>query len=154
MKRARYRAVALLTLIMACPVVFAESGEADLRQRVEAVERAFAKTMADRDHEAFSTFLSDETIFFSGPMVLRGKEAVAQSWSVFFEGPEAPFSWEPEVVEVLDSGTLALSSGPVRNAEGAVVATFTSVWRQEAPGVWRIVLDKGNEVCPEQAPTP
>lgn len=26
---------------------------------------------------------------------------------------EAPFSWEPAQVEVLDSGTLALSSGPV-----------------------------------------
>jgi len=27
------------------------------------------------------------------------------------------------------------------------VATFTSIWRMEAPGVWRIVFDKGNEDC-------
>ena len=35
----------------------------------------------------------------------------------------------------------------VRNAAGKLIATFTSVWRQESPGVWRIVFDKGNEVC-------
>ena len=62
---------------------------------------------------------------------------------------DAPFSWEPEQVQVLDSGTLALSSGPVRNPEGKTVATFTSIWRLEAPGVWRIVFDKGNRVCPD-----
>ena len=32
-------------------------------------------------------------------------------------------------------------------AAGKLIATFTSVWRQESPGVWRIVFDKGNEVC-------
>ena len=29
----------------------------------------------------------------------------------------------------------------------SIVATFTSVWRLEAPGTWRIVFDKGNDVC-------
>ena len=45
-------------------------------------------------------------------------------------------------MQVLDSGTLALSSGPVRNARGEVFATFTSIWRREAPGVWRIILTR------------
>ena len=48
---------------------------------------------------------------------------------------------------MLDAGDLALSTGPVRNAAGKLIATFTSIWRQESPGVWRIVFDKGNEVC-------
>lgn len=145
-----FRAAVFVTLLAACPVVFAESGDADLRDQVEAVERAFAKTMADRDHEAFAAFLSEEAIFLSGPTALRGKQQVAEQWASFFEEPEAPFSWEPETIEVLDSGTLALSTGPVRNAAGTLISTFTSIWRQEALGVWRIVLDKGNQVCPEQ----
>ena len=60
---------------------------------------------------------------------------------------EAPFRWEPAQVEVLDSGALALSSGPVFDPAGTEVATFTSVWRRESPGVWRIVFDKGNAAC-------
>jgi ketosteroid isomerase-like protein len=140
--------------LVACPVVFAESGSEDFRRQVEAVERAFAQTMADRDHEAFMGFLSEEAIFISGPAALRGKQEVAEKWKVFFEGPDAPFSWEPETVEVLESGELALSSGPVHDAIGKLTATFTSVWRQEEPGVWRIILDKGNRVCPPASEPP
>jgi ketosteroid isomerase-like protein len=50
-------------------------------------------------------------------------------------------------VEVLASGQLALSTGPVRDSKGKVIGTFTSIWRLEAPGKWRIVFDKGSPVC-------
>jgi ketosteroid isomerase-like protein len=114
---------------------------------VTETERAFARTMADRDFAAFKSFLSDEAVFFTGPTPLRGKERVAGGWQRFYEKPDAPFSWEPEQVQVLESGELALSTGPVRDANGKVVATFTSIWRREAPGQWRIIFDKGNDIC-------
>ena len=116
-----------------------------LRQQVIDTERAFAATMARRDHAAFTTFLSSEAVFFSGPKPLRGKDQVAAWWKRFYEKPDAPFSWEPEKAEVLDSGTHALSTGPVRDPKGKFVATFTSIWRLEAPGAWRIVFDKGDD---------
>lgn len=118
-----------------------------LARQVRETEIAFAATMADRDHEAFASFLAEETIFFAGDTPLRGKAAVAEAWQPFYEGAEAPFSWEPEVVEVLDSGALALSSGPVRNAQGERIAIYHSIWRLEAPGTWRIVFDKGCKAC-------
>ncbi|GAB3491375.1 hypothetical protein GCM10027341_04270 [Spirosoma knui] len=121
--------------------------QSDLKRQVADTERAFAKTMADRNHAAFSTFLSEEAVFFSGPKPLHGKNEVAQSWKPFYESAEAPFSWEPEQVEVLESGKLALSTGPVRDAKGKIVGTFSSIWRLEAPNIWRIVFDKGNPVC-------
>ena len=119
----------------------------DIQQVVADTERAFARTMAERDHAAFVRFVSEEAVFFSGTKVLRGKQQVADAWKPYYQGPTAPFSWQPEQVEVLQSGALALSSGPVRDAQGKLIATFSSSWRQEAPGVWRIVFDKGNEVC-------
>ncbi|MEI6735094.1 MAG: nuclear transport factor 2 family protein [Comamonadaceae bacterium] len=119
----------------------------DIQQVVADTERAFARTMAERDHAAFVRFVSEEAVFFSGTKVLRGKQQVADAWKPYYQGPTAPFSWQPERVEVLQSGALALSSGPVRDAQGKLIATFSSVWRLEAPGVWRIVFDKGNEVC-------
>ena len=122
------------------------------REQVRATERAFARTMADRDLQAFSGFLSEEAVFFSGPTPLRGKAAVTAFWSRFYEGPQAPFSWDPDEVEVLDSGTLALSSGPVKDPAGTVFARFTSIWRLEAPGQWRIVFDRGNPVAPAAKP--
>jgi hypothetical protein len=47
----------------------------------------------------------------------------------------------------MTTGQLAMSSGPVRDPYGQLVGRFNSVWRQESPGVWRIVLDKGSDAC-------
>jgi ketosteroid isomerase-like protein len=123
----------------------AETSEA-LAERVRAREVAFAKTMADRDHAAFATSVSDEALFL-GPTVLRGRAAVAEGWKPFFDSATAPFSWEPERVEVIDSGTLAISSGPVRDPEGKRIGTFHSTWRLEEDGEWRVVLDIGCPPC-------
>jgi ketosteroid isomerase-like protein len=106
-------------------------------------EVAFAKTMADRDHKAFASFLSEEAIFFGQNSTLRGKAAVADGWRRFYDGPQAPFSWGPDRVEVLDSGGLALSSCPVFDPAGKRTGTFMSVWRKEADGMWHIIFDKG-----------
>ena len=108
---------------------------------------AFAKTMADRDPAAFASFLSKETIFMSNGVATRGARQVAERWRRFFDGAEAPFSWTPEFVEVLESGALALSSGPVRDPSGKRIGTFNSVWRREGKGRWKIVLDNGCPAC-------
>lgn len=118
-----------------------------LQQRVFEVERAFARTMAERDHDGFTSFLADEAIFFAGSEPLRGKAAVAAAWKPFFDGPSAPFAWAPDQVEVLESGSLALSTGPVFDPQGRVTARFQSIWRQEPDGTWRIVFDKGTPAC-------
>lgn len=117
---------------------------ADARAAVEAREIAFARTLADRDFEAFLTFVSEEAIFFDGERPLRGRDAVAAAWAPLFEQPAPPFSWHPDVIEVLESGGLALSSGPVRSPSGDVVGRFNSIWRKETDGVWRVVFDKGS----------
>ena len=117
------------------------------KQQVTDVERAFARTMADRDLKAFAALVSEDTVFFSGPKPLHGKKTVVDFWARFYSGPAAPFSWEPDEVEVLDSGNLAISSGPVRNPQGRIVSRFTSIWRLEAPGQWRVIFDKGSPVC-------
>jgi ketosteroid isomerase-like protein len=136
-----------VAMLAACAATAPRPGNADLQRQVADTERAFAQTMADRNHAAFVAFLSDEAVFFTGPKPLHGKDEVAAAWKRFYEKPDAPFSWAPDSVEVLASGTLAISSGPVRDPSGKLIATFSSIWRQDAPGVWRIVFDKGNEVC-------
>ncbi len=144
----RTRSFELLSVVFALlwVGVSAQNSPADLQKQVREREVAFAKTMADRDHAAFTSFVSEEAIFM-GRTVLRGRAAVAEGWKRFFEGPKAPFSWEPERVEVVDSGTLAISSGPVRDPEGNRTGTFNSTWRREADGQWRIVLDIGCPPC-------
>jgi ketosteroid isomerase-like protein len=118
------------------------------RVEVFAAERAFAKTMADRDHAAFGRHLAEDTVFFGGRTVAHGRAAVLAAWKGYFEGPQAPFSWEPDQVEVLASGQLALSTGPVRDPQGQVVARFNSIWMRGTDGRWLVVFDKGSPPDP------
>ncbi len=138
---------------MACAALLLPAGSAaaetnqELKEQVRRTEIAFAKTLADRSAAAFASFLAAEAVFASNGRVSRGAREVAERWKPYFEGPQAPFSWEPEVVEALDSGALALTSGPVRDPSGKRIGTFNSVWRREAAGVWKIVLDNGCPAC-------
>jgi ketosteroid isomerase-like protein len=125
------------------------SANADsLREQVWAAEVAFARSMADRNAKAFADLLADEAVFFSGSTALRGKDKVIEGWAGFFAGKEAPFSWAPDQVEVLASGTLALSTGLVRDPSGKAIARFNSIWRLEGPNRWRVVFDKGSPPTP------
>jgi ketosteroid isomerase-like protein len=135
-------------VILLCSVRPAASGTIeDLARQVREAESGFADAMAKRDLTAFATYLDDEAVFFGGKDALRGKAAVVEGWKAFFDGPTAPFSWASETVEVLDSGALAHSSGPVYDAQGKRVATFNSIWRRDKDGRWRVVFDKGCDAC-------
>ncbi|MBI3447756.1 MAG: nuclear transport factor 2 family protein [Acidobacteria bacterium] len=145
MKRTTMLALAL-TACASMGLPIAETNQ-ELALEVRATEMAFAATMAARDHNAFTSFVADEAVFFGGKSVQRGKPAVAAAWKKFFEEPKAPFSWAPEQVEVLDSGTLALSTGPVLDPDGKRIGTFSSIWRREPDGKWKIAFDKGCPPC-------
>jgi ketosteroid isomerase-like protein len=141
-------ALMAITALLSWPVLAGAAPDLEALQRqVTDTERSFARSMAARDPAAFAAFLSEQAVFM-GKNTLRGKAAVADGWKVYFLGDKAPFSWEPDRVEVLVDGSLAHSTGPVRDPEGKPIARFNSIWRQEAPGVWRIVFDKGQPYEP------
>lgn len=143
----------LLLLVCSLPGFFpamAQSIETTVEMEVANVERAFAKSMADRDFTAFTEFLDVDAVFVSGPNVLRGKAQVAAAWKPLFESADAPFSWQPETVIALPSGTLALSTGPVVAPDGKISVYYNSTWRKNAEGEWKIIFDKSQEVCPAE----
>jgi ketosteroid isomerase-like protein len=137
---------AVAIVIATVPALSAQQIDmAQRQQEVRARETAFAKSMADRDLAAFASFISPEAVFVGAGGTTRGPKDIAAAWKRFFDGPDAPFSWKPEAVEVLASGNLALSSGPVFDPKGQRIGTYNSTWRRDADNVWRIIFDNG---CP------
>ena len=139
--------VLCLSLSMLSATIAARPPNEDLKKQVADSERAFAATMKARDYAGFSKFVADEAVFFTDEGPLRGRTAIAAAWKKYYEGKEPPFSWGPEQVEVLDSGTLAYSGGPVHDASGKLIAHFSSIWRKEPKGGWKIVFDRGEPAC-------
>lgn len=118
-----------------------------IAREVSKAELAFARSMADRDIDAFRSFLAEDTLFFSGQKPIRGADAVVEAWRGFFDGEQAPFSWAHDQVEVLQGGRLAYSSGPVRYPAVQVIARFNSIWQRDAHGEWKVIFDKGCTAC-------
>ncbi len=148
MKQFKSVKLAYLIMLMSSLAGLIKPGYAEttssVQQQVWQAELAFARTMAARDLQGFSNYIAEEAIFFNGNVVLRGKAKVVAQWASYFKEKDAPFSWQPDQVEVLDSAKLALSTGLVRDTQGKVFARFNSVWRLEADGKWRVVFDKGS----------
>ncbi|MEC9361760.1 MAG: nuclear transport factor 2 family protein [Pseudomonadota bacterium] len=141
-------ALMLLASLGACTALPAAPRAMPPADEVRVREQAFARTMADRDFEAFATFVADDAVFLNGGRPLRGKAAVLAHWQRFFDTADAPFSWTPDLVEALPNGLLAHSEGPVSAPDGRVIARFYSTWRRGTDGVWRVVFDNGHDVCP------
>jgi ketosteroid isomerase-like protein len=140
----KWSVLAIVTAaVVPSPALLAQARTAPLQRQVFAAESSFAASMAQRNLEAFAAHLSPEAIFFGDTTVMRGKQAVLAGWKRFFAKPDAPFSWSPDVIEVLPSGNLALSSGPVFDPAGQKIGTFSSIWRREPDGSWQIIFDKG-----------
>lgn len=114
---------------------------------VTAAETAFARTMADRDHAAFLSFIADDAVFLGGKTPLRGRAEIGEGWKGLYVSPDAPFSWKPQLVEVNGAGDLATSTGPVTRPDGRIATWYYSTWRREPDGRWRIVFDNGYDVC-------
>lgn len=112
--------------LSACAV---RSGRADLSQLtrdLRAAETGFAETMAKRDLNAFASFLENDAVFINGGKPLRAKAAIVEHWQRFYAKPEPPFAWKPEIVEVLDTGDLGYSEGPVSLPNGTVPSRYFS----------------------------
>ena len=92
-------------------------------------ELSFAQAMAHQDFAAFMGHVSNNAIFFGGRSIERGPAEVAAAWKPLFDATEPPFEWAPDVVEVLKSGDLALSSGDVTIHGKVEMCIRDSFWR-------------------------
>lgn len=136
----------LLILLTACATTPSPS-IASARESLAAAETAFAQSMADRDFERFASFIDDEAVFLNGGQPLRGKVAILAHWKRFFDAPEAPFAWRPELAEVSATHGLGSTEGPVSTANGQVIARFYSTWKRQPEGRWTVIFDNGYDVC-------
>ena len=101
----RLSCISAALLLLGAPLAADEAADS-----LRAAELAFAASVAERDAEAFASFLDEDAVFVTN-VVLRGREAILQGWAVFFAEGGPKLVWEPQTVEVRPDG-LGLSRGP------------------------------------------
>ena len=136
------KTLSLLSLLsLASLPSFAQSLQADLDAMV-ASERAFSKLSEEKGFkESFLTWIADDGIMFR-PMPVKSKEILAAR-------PDPPIKlvWWPSHAEIARSGDMGWTTGPwERRAQGSDEVAhghFLTVWKKQADGKWRWVIDTG-----------
>lgn len=126
-------------------------GSSHAEEEVRGADQALAAALAERDRDKFAALLTEDAVFFGGKRSHRGRRAVLEAWSVYFEPDGPTLAWEPSEVEVIESEGLATSTGPYRVVSNrakktrVLEGTYFTVWRRDADGQWRVLFDTGTE---------
>lgn len=132
------------------PAGRAEAARAALAEEVMAADRAFAEMARTVGvAEAFTTYMAaDGKLLGAGPDPVVGTEAIFAVFAAFPE--EADFTWSPVEAVVSADGDLAVTWGtysvsfPGTDGEAEPeTGRYMTVWRKDAEGRWRGVLDIG-----------
>lgn len=148
-----FRVSITLAVLAACasssqPAVSSPHDRERAIEEVRAAELAFAKAFADRDATRFFAMLEADATFIGKRRTLHGRAEVQEGWRQLIEAPQPPFSWTPERVEISGDGRIGLSSGPVLAPDGHQVGTFSSIWRRQIDGTWKVIFDGPG--CPKE----
>jgi ketosteroid isomerase-like protein len=118
---------------------------ADLLRQLEA---DFAVDVAKHGHDAFLTYFAEDGVEVVDGGGFDNKDAMRKQ-SPWPEG--TTLTWTPVKAEMAASGELGYTYGnyvyTAKNKDGKVVANYgkyTSIWRKQKDGQWKVVVDMGN----------
>jgi ketosteroid isomerase-like protein len=117
----------------------------DLLRQLEA---GFAADVAKHGHDAFLTYFADDGVEVVDGGGFNTKEEMRKQppW------PEGTtLTWTPVKAEMAASGDLGYTYGnyvyTAKNKDGKLVANhgkYTSIWKKQKDGQWKVVVDMGN----------
>lgn len=105
---------------------------------VVAAELAFARAAQEKGQwTAFAEFAADDaTMFVPAPVNAKG-------WLKGRTNPPAAVAWQPYHVWMSCDGSLAMTKGAWQQPNGTQ-GYFTTVWKRQADGSYRWVMDQGD----------
>jgi ketosteroid isomerase-like protein len=156
------RILIALSLLTACAVggMPQKSGAPQVdvaaeRRALAQNEREFARMAAAKGmRTAFLAFIADDAILFR-PTPTNGKK-----WWTERADASGLLSWEPVYADVSRAGDLGYTLGPweyrPKGPEDKPVAYgyYMSIWRKQADGSWKFVMDQGTPTPAPSGPKP
>jgi len=125
-------------MILAALIAAASSAGVEAETAIDA-ERAFAADAQTLGQwTAFRKWSTDDALMFT-PAPTRTHDLLNDK-----PDPAVPVYWWPGRSFVSCDGTLAVNSGPWVRQFGKSVGYFTTVWKRQADGGWKWVLDHGD----------
>jgi ketosteroid isomerase-like protein len=138
--------VASLAALLLSPALAADAGLNAAQQEMFDTERAFVRLAAERGfRDSFFTYFADDGIAFN-PHPFRVRTALANQ-------PPSPGPmgavWAPVYGDIAEAGDLGWDTGPLvfegKNGQPDRHGMFFSIWKRQADGKFKVVLDVGSD---------
>jgi ketosteroid isomerase-like protein len=124
----------------------------DERQALMQADRDFDKATAETGVEGWvSYFAEDGQMFPAGAEIVSGRAAIREAMAPAFKNPGFSLRWKPLGADVSRAGDLGYTYGTYvakkPGPQGQAVerhGKYVSIWKKQADGSWKIVVDIGN----------
>jgi ketosteroid isomerase-like protein len=134
--------IILLTVLANATYPQKATSESDLNSMVNA-ERAFARASVEKNtRDAFIEFIAEDGILFR-PHAVNGKKYLEAQ-----PVREGLLNWWPSFADISRSNDLGYTTGPWeasarRDGKPESFGHFMTVWKKQADGAWKWVIDLG-----------
>ncbi len=130
---------ALLSANLFLPPVAAQHSSAE--EAIREADRMLAKAIADKSPDRAAALYDSEALGAGSAMFpARGAADFRTNWAKEFAQPNFDLTWKTDKIVVTESGALAYASGTWQD-HGKTIGPFLEVWRKQADGKWKIVID-------------
>ena len=115
------------------------------------LESDFMEAAAERGAEGYMSYYAEDAVEVpNGADAIHGKTNIASTMS-FLNDKNNQLVWTPVYADISASGDLGYTSGTYefrsRHQDGKTTVEhgkYTSIWKKQKDGGWKVVLDMGN----------
>ena len=140
--------VATIIFPVSHPKVSASGATADMLKQLEA---EFMKAAAEKGSQGYMSYYADDAIEVpNGAPLIQGKIEIAKGMG-FLDDRNNRLLWTPVGADISGSGDLGYTYGTYefhsKDKDGKPTAEYgkyTSIWKLQKDGSWKVVLDMGN----------
>jgi ketosteroid isomerase-like protein len=116
------------------------------------LDREFDKATTEKGIDGWVAYFAPNGSMLSDTSrPVMGLEEIRKEMEPVFKDPTFSLRWQPIKAEMMIPGVLGYTIGHYeqlhKNKEGKYIkstGTYTSVWKKQPDGSWKIVLDTGN----------
>jgi ketosteroid isomerase-like protein len=145
--------VAFLVATIALPIArpTAAASPKATAEMLKQLEGEFMKAAIEKGSQGYMSYYADDSVEVpnGGPLII-GKVEIAKGMG-FLDDKNNQLLWTPVGADISSSGDFGYTYGTFefhsQNTEGKPVidyGKYTSIWKLQKDGSWKVVLDMGN----------
>jgi len=120
-------------------------------ETLKQLEGEFMKAAADKGSQGYMSYYAENSVELpNGAPLISGKANIAQSMD-FLDSKDNRLQWTPVGADISASGDIGYTYGNFefhsKDTEGKPhvdYGKYTSIWKLQPDGTWKVVLDMGN----------